>query len=115
MATGALSGGVCYESLSLATDAYFSALLPVSYIKSTGAYTTVEHVYNAGVWKHYSYTTSSTGVVTTDYLIVATPPVFPACYSPSEAFADGVNIGWAFAACMVIIVFVMTGKRLIHA
>lgn len=116
MATGALSGGVCYESLSLATDSYFSALPPSSALDAATGITTQNSLVNtAGVWYRQQVSVSSAGVSSLVYSVPAVSPTFPACYAPSEAFADGVNIGWAFAACMVIIVFVMAGKRLIHA
>lgn len=116
MSTGTLSGGVCYESPSLATDAYFSAFPPSSALDAvTGVMTHNILVNIAGVWFRQQVSVSSAGVSSLVYSVPAVLPVLPSCYAPSESFADGVNIGWAFSACMVIVVFVAFGKRLIHA
>jgi hypothetical protein len=110
MATGSLSDGTCYENSALAADSYFSGLPPFVFSSGTSTITTYFNKVGA-VWKNTQTKTSSTGVVTTNYSVNAVVPVFPTCYAPSEAFADGVNVGWALALAMAAAfgVHILTG------
>lgn len=108
MATGLLANGVCYESLTDATDAYFSSIPVASVINALGV--TVQNAYIKYPlgWGVRQTSTSPLGVVTVDYNQYATVPVFPPCVAPSEFFYAGVEmggwlvgtlvIGWAFTA-----------------
>lgn len=113
MATGSLTGGECYETVALATDVYFSGLPASSSLSASGVLLSTHYLKDSnGLWNIKQISTDSLGVQTFVYQAVVSPPPFPLCYSPSESFTDGVNIGWAVAAVMVIILFVRVCKQL---
>lgn len=110
MATGSLVGSVCYENVSLATDAYFAGLPASSIVDASGSLVRVFFQSVSGVWYQQKTTTDSAGVTVLNYSVVAPVPSFSLCYSPSEAFADGQLVGWAFCGLLVIVVFVRMAK-----
>ena len=106
MSTGFLVGGVCYETASVANDAYFSSQPVLSrFDAALNYYISTEYKFVSGVWNRVS-TAYGTGWSIPYGALVAVPPVFPPCYAPSESFADGVNIGWAVAGVLILVVFV---------
>lgn len=113
MATGSLSGGVCFENSFSAYDAYFSVLPTSSAVDpATGVVSQSSYVLTSGIWNIQQISISPSGVSSLVYSVPASLPIFPACYAPSESFADGVTVGWSFATLMVVVVFVMFGKKL---
>ncbi|MDD5299925.1 MAG: hypothetical protein PHD65_05450 [Gallionella sp.] len=105
--------GVCYETVALAQDAYFSGLPVQSSLTASGVLLTTQHVKDANsVWNIKQVSTDTVGVQTVVYQVVVSPPSFPACYSPFESFSDGVTIGWAVAAMLVVILFVRVCKQI---
>lgn len=113
MATGSLADGVCYESVGLATDAYFSGLPVQSVLSASGVLLTTQHVKDvAGDWNLKQVATDAVGVQSVVYQVVVSPSPFPACYSPAESFSDGMLIGWAVVAVMVLVLFVSAAKKL---
>lgn len=116
MATGSLAGGICYETAALATDAYFSGLPASSALFPSGVLLSTQYLKDvSGLWNIRQVSTDSLGVQTIVYQSVVSPPLFSACYSPSESFADGVTIGWAVSAMLVIVLFVRVCKQLMAA
>lgn len=116
MATGSLVGDVCFETVILATDTYFSGLPVQSTLSVSGVLLTTEHVKDvAGNWNLKQVSTDVVGVQSVVYEVVVFPPPFPACYSASESFTDGMLIGWAIVAVMVLVLFVSAAKKLLDA
>lgn len=116
MATGSLVGGVCYDTLSLATDAYFSGLPVLSVLSANGVVLTTSHFKDvAGDWNVKQVSTDAVGVQSIVYQVVEFAPPFSSCYSPSESFADGIDIGWIIAAMCVAVLFVKVAKKIMDA
>ncbi len=115
MATGFLVGSTCLENSSLAADTYFSSQPVVTFLSANKVLTQDSYINpSSGVWDLQQVQFNSAGSLSVNYTVSAVPPVFPACYAPSEAFADGVNIGWAFAAVLVIVLFVSSVRGVLH-
>lgn len=111
MSTGSLAAGVCFENVSLATDAYFSGLPPLSSYVSGSYVFSPKYESVGGVWSLQSYASPVGGGGMFLNSSVAVPvPLFPACYAPSESFADGVNIGWSVAGVLILVVFVYMAR-----
>lgn len=111
MSTGFLVAGVCYETASAAADSYFSSKPVLSRFDAVaGYYISLSYEKINGVWNQVS--TASGAGWSNPYTapVVVVPPVFPACYAPSESFADGVNIGWAVAGVLILVVFVYMAR-----
>lgn len=116
MATGSLDGGICFETVDLATDAYFSGLPVQSTLSASGVLLTTEHVKDvAGNWNLKQVSTDAVGVQSVVYQVVVSPPPFPACYSPLESFEDGLVVGWSVVAVMVMVLFVSAAKKMMDA
>lgn len=111
MSTGSLAAGVCFENVSLATDAYFSGLPPISsYVVGSVLYSP-KYEKITGVWKTQFYASPVAGGSSwLNFSAVAPVPPFPLCYSPLESFADGVNIGWAVAGVLILVVFIYMAR-----
>jgi len=107
-ATGAIYGVKCYPSQSDALDAYYSQVAPAQ-APGTTSYVS-EFVKVSGVWNIRQYSVSSTGVWTTRSTTAAPVVTFPTC-DPSEAFMDGVSIGWGVAIAMVAAAAIINLKR----
>ncbi len=101
MATGSLADGVCYETALEATDAYFSGFPPFTFNSGTST-SVVSYLKVATVWNKQQVTTTNKGVVTVNYTVPVTAPVFPACDSPTEFFNTGVSVGAAIVGVLVI-------------
>lgn len=111
MATGALSGGVCFESVSQAADNYFSKIPPSSYFNAADGFSyTTTYTNSAGVWS--SQVTQSTpfasSVISSTLAVV---PNFVVCESPSESFNSGAQIGFAFVLVLSISYGFVTLKK----
>jgi hypothetical protein len=95
--TGFLSGGVCYETVQNAVDAYFSGFPVVRSLNTNGDVITVSYVPVAGVWQEetdtYTATGKNPGTFTT--YSAAVPPNFQSCSSPTDQFQNGVDYGYA--------------------
>lgn len=116
MATGSLVGDVCYETVILATDGYFSGLPVQSVLSASGVLLTTEHFKDvAGNWNLKQVSMDALGVQSVIYQVAVSPPPFPACYSASESFNDGMMIGWAVVGVMVLVVFVVAVKKMMDA
>jgi hypothetical protein len=115
MSTGSLVNSICYENVSLATDAYFSAL-PVSQVvnPNTGITLVTSYVNVSGVWNVQQQSIDTSGNQTLVYSVVAQVPGFPSCYAGSEAFNDGNLIAWALVAVMVIVLFVSMLRKSLY-
>lgn len=112
MATGWLVNGVCFESPAEAQNAFFSSQPVLSHFDTVaGFYINIYFELIGGVWMRSSTASGANWSNVYAPSVPAPIPVFPACYSPSESFADGLAIGWAFAACMTVVFFVMVGRR----
>jgi hypothetical protein len=100
MATGSLSGGQCFDTNIEAIDGYFSSLSPFQYYDSnlkksiSITYQPVSGV--AGTWQKSTQTGNAI------VLTPAVPPPFPLCNAPSEFFAQGLQIGSAIVAVLVL-------------
>ena len=115
MTTGFLVGSTCLENASLAADSYFSSQPVVTFLSANKVLTQNSYINpSSGVWDLQQVQFSNSGFMSVNYTVAASSPIFPACYAPSEAFADGVNIGWAFAAVLVIVVFVSAVRGVLH-
>lgn len=116
MATGSLVGGVCFETLSLAADDYFSGLPTNSVLSASGVLLSTSHYKDvSGDWMQKQVSTDVLGVQSVVYQVVVSPPPFPACYSPAESFADGVDIGWAIACVLALILLVSAFRKMMDA
>lgn len=131
MATGSLSNGVCYESVDLATDAFYSSLPPSSFsvsapylvnaswgdfVVTSGSVVTsffVKPVAGpyAGLWVSKVQSFDALGVAHLISQVPVNARAFPSCYAPSEAFNDGVSIGWAVVGSLTTVFFVMMIKK----
>lgn len=102
MATGSLVNSVCYDSVALANDAYFSAYPAETYQDPTNSlvHQVVKFEQISSVWMRSVYGNAPWGNSLWSQT-VATPPTFPLCISPSESFTNGVNFGWSVALVMV--------------
>lgn len=112
MSTGTLVNGTCYETASVAVDAYFSSV-PVAWFQDVNplVHQVVKYEQVGGVWMRSVYGDAPWGSTLWSQT-VAVPPVFPACYAPSESFADGVNAGYAFALCFSVVLLVAAARSL---
>lgn len=106
---GFLVGTSCYEGSVEANQAFFSAFAPS--LVPTSTHANVVEVVPASMLGRSSpsgFTRSVTRVsvetgLTESVLYEDLPqPVFPAC-NASEAFVDGLTVGWAIAAAMVAV------------
>lgn len=108
MATGYLKNGLCYDSLSTATDAYYSAFVP-SVVSGATSYT-LQYNNVSGVWKAMQYSINATGVYTLRSTSNAPSLTFPTC-DTTQQFFDGLTIGWLIAGAMAL----AWGARLIRS
>jgi hypothetical protein len=75
-------------------------------------YNQISYSENSGVWNQISTVYSASGVPSTQYSVPVTPPTFAACYAPSESLSDGMSIGWALAAVMASVYFVILFRQI---
>lgn len=112
MATGSLVSGICYETVGLATDVYFSGLSVQSVLSASGVLLITEHVKDvAGNWNLKQVSMDAFGVQSVVYQVVVSPPLFSACDAPSESFAYGVDVGWVICALCLSAFFVRVVMR----
>lgn len=112
---GLLANGICFSVPSLAADAYFQAIPPISgwTNSSTPLLWVNSYIKVSDVWNITQTQYSSTGLASTAYTTVVTVPSFPACINtPLANFNDGLMIGWALAA---VLAAVFTYKLILKA
>ena len=95
---GAMFNGICYETLPLATDAYFSSVGPFLTSGATSYLTEFSKI--TGTWKIARYSIASNGTVTT--LTQSNAPLvsLPSC-DPLEYFVDGTMVGWGIVGALI--------------
>lgn len=96
--TASLVHNTCYPSVVAAVDAYFSTM-PVVLTPGITSYK-IEHLQVAGVWNMRGTSIDNLGNATINYTVAATAPTFPNC-DPTEAYFDGMAIGWGVVGAMV--------------
>lgn len=106
--TGAIYGEKCYDSQSLALDAYYSQVAPAQ-TPGTTSYVN-EFIKSGTTWQIKQYSVSSTGTWTTRSTTNAPVITFPTC-DPVQGFTDGLTIGWGIAAAMVAAAALVVMKR----
>lgn len=105
MATGFLVGESCFDTLPDAINAYFTKQPVVTYPDPVTPpnYFTQQYVFASGVG--WSNVVSNFQPPLPAPLLIssvsAVVPAFPACYSSSESFNDGVASGGAFSLILI--------------
>ena len=100
MAAGYQFQGRCYESLSDANDAFFGASGPSVTAGSTTYLTRYDKV--SGVWKAVTEKYSASGSPVAVATVTLSSVQFASCDS-STSILDGVAVGWAVAAVLVLV------------
>lgn len=106
--TASLVQNTCYPSVAAAVDAYFS-MMPVAHTTGTTSYK-LEYLQVAGAWNMRGTSIDNLGNATINYTVAATVPTFPNC-DPTEAYFDGMAIGWGVVGAMVAALSVIFIKR----
>jgi len=96
---GAAYQGACFTTVALATDAYYSSIVPAIGISGNTTYL-VYYAWDGSAWRFKSDSVSSSGVVSSRWNTAAPSVSFPSC-DESADFFDGMTLGWGVAAAMV--------------
>jgi hypothetical protein len=111
--TNSLVNSVCYPSASIAEDNFYSAIPPVIHVGETDSYQ-ITHVKTSEGWVQLKQQISSSGSFSTVYSTVVTPPTFPPC-DATQAFFDGMEIGWGVVAAMAAVTSVILIRKAFFA
>jgi len=95
-----LVGSVCYSSIPLANNAYFSNVSRSVFTDSTQTIF-IDHVFSAGVWYVRKTTIDNLGNSLINYQVQAVAPTLAAC-DASAPYFDGMAIGWGIVAAMAV-------------
>lgn len=107
MATGFSVGSTCYATQAEAVDAHYSTQSPVLLGLDSTTYIREFFSKTGSVWNtNHQVLNLTTGNLNSSTVSVAPLNVVGSCTtlsSPIENFKDGVQLGWAVAAAMVIV------------
>lgn len=96
---GASFQGKCFQTVALATDAYYSSV-PVQSTPGSTSYV-LYYKWSGAAWRMRSDSVNSGGNVNQRWDIPAPAVAFPAC-EEYEALFDGMTLGWGVVLAMAI-------------
>lgn len=102
--TASLVNNICYPSVAVANDAYFSTI-PVALVSGQTSYET-KYLQIVGAWNVQQTSIDKFGNISIVYTKPVAAPVFPSC-DYSEPFFDGLAIGWGVVGAMAAAVSVI--------
>lgn len=96
---GYLFNGDCYQTQAVAESAYYSAQ-PMQQTPGSTTYRTF-YKWSGTSWQHIGESIASNGAVSSLWAVSAAEAAFPSC-DATEAFTDGMTLGWGVATAMVM-------------
>jgi hypothetical protein len=114
VATGWFQGGICYALQNEAIDAHFDAIPPQTHLTTTEILHLSYVKHPDGHWDYVSQSYSPSGSLTTNYTTPATTIYQAPCEilnDPTSNFLNGMELGWAVAASMVVVYVISRMKR----
>lgn len=114
MAVGYFSEGVCWSIAQEAIDAHFQSIPPTILTSATNTIISFYQKQGSGIWNTVKQTRSSTGALTTNYSLAEINPILISCQTPNDpstSFLNGVELGWAVSAVIVVAYCIMRLRR----
>ena len=108
---GYLFKSQCFETLAEATAAHWSEK-PADFTPGATSYLT-DVIWSGTAWQIKKYTLSSAGVLTNNTTTNLPVLAFPTCNS-TDAYFDGMTLGWGVAAAMVAAFSIKFIARALH-